>query len=648
MMKKAFKFCAVFLLILVLPVTGILNALADTQANEIVIFHTNDIHGAVAFSEGGSIGLDRVAAMKKMTENAILVDAGDATQGLPFASLTQGADVIKVMNLAGYDAMTPGNHEFDYGAERLLINASLAEFPLLSANVYREGKGLFASDTHDGCHVIIERGGRKIGFFGLTTTDTVTSTNPAGIADVDFMDEIEAAKREIDELTEEGADVIVAIVHLGVEVDVPCDSAALANAMTGEYSGKLDVIIDGHSHTVASDRVNDILIMQTGTGLVNLGKITLRFGEDGKLDVAEGVVLSHEEVVAMTAPDAEVEAEIEAITSGMMGLLTVPVAQSNTTLWGGTIDGVAEARVVETNLGSFSADAYRDAAEQFIAQAPGMEEYQGLPVIGVENGGGIRASLPAGTVTKGDLVSVFPFSNTLMIKQITPAILFATLESSVSQISGQDAQTGLLSANANGGFLQVSGICFTYDPTAPAGEKVLEVLLEADGTRLDRTDTETKLMLVSNNFIMSGGSGHAALAELSLIGEIGGELETVEAYLIRQANGALLPHQTIRGRIIPAGGYTPADYTAMILIKDAQGNPAVNTAVTYAVDGGELQTGQTDSEGFLRITVSDGPHSVRLDGSQKEAYLNNYSGAGTVETQYRGFPALTQPDEASH
>ncbi len=94
----------VFLLILVLAAAGSFSVLADAQANEIVIVHTNDIHGAVAFSEGGSIGLDRVAAMKKMTENAILVDAGDATQGLPFASLTQGAGVIKVMNMAGYDA----------------------------------------------------------------------------------------------------------------------------------------------------------------------------------------------------------------------------------------------------------------------------------------------------------------------------------------------------------------------------------------------------------------------------------------------------------------------------------------------------------------------------------------------------------------
>jgi len=640
---KVILFCLT--IILLLPI-GI-GAEAGNQTGDIVIYCTNDIHGAVAFSDGGSIGLDRVAAMKEQTENAILVDAGDATQGLPFASLTQGADVIRVMNAAGYDAMAVGNREFDYGTERLLSNAEIAEFPVLAANVYRDGSALLAGETHDGCHVIIEKAGKKIGFFGLTTADTSTSTNPVGIVGVEFTNEIEAAKREIDELTAEGADAIIAIAHLGEYDNVPCDSAALALAMDGAYSGRLDAIIDGHSHTIESESVNDVYIIQTGTGLVNLGKLTLRFGDDDILDAVEGELLSHEDVVAMVEPDPEVAAEIEGITAGMMELLRVPVAQSETAFWGGTIDGVAEARVVETNFGSFAADAYRDAALQFIAHAPDMDEYQGLPVIGAENGGGIRASLPGGTITKGDLVNVFPFSNTLMIKQITPQILFETLEISVSGISGQDTETGLLSGEANGGFLQVSGICFTYDPAAPVGSKVQEVVLEKDGTKLDRDDSETKLMLVANNFIMSGGSGHAVLAELPLIGEIGGELETVEAYLIQQANGQVLPHQAVCSRIIPVGGYVPADYKAVVIIKDADGNPIADVPVSYSVDGGEQQYGQTDSKGRLQISVPDGPHSVKLAGSQEEVYINNYSGAGTVETEYRAFPSLTltQADE---
>lgn len=116
------------------------------ENTQVVIYHTNDVHGAVTWSEGSSIGLDRVAAMKAQTEGSILVDAGDATQGVPYASLTQGADIIDVMNEAGYDVMAPGNHEFDYGTEVFLKNAQSAQFPMIAANVYRDGSLLLEQE----------------------------------------------------------------------------------------------------------------------------------------------------------------------------------------------------------------------------------------------------------------------------------------------------------------------------------------------------------------------------------------------------------------------------------------------------------------------------------------------------------------------
>ena len=168
---------------------------AVNSGMDIVIYHTNDMHGAVTYDAGSKcIGLDRVAAIKKETPGSILVDAGDATQGLPFASLTQGADVIDVMDAAGYDVMAAGNHEFDYGTEQFLANAARASFPILAANVYKDGHPLLESGASNGCHVIIERDGKKIGFFGLTTAKTATATNPGGIAGVEFKDEIKAAK----------------------------------------------------------------------------------------------------------------------------------------------------------------------------------------------------------------------------------------------------------------------------------------------------------------------------------------------------------------------------------------------------------------------------------------------------------------------
>jgi len=643
-MKKGKRFLFIVMALIWMFPGQVSASEAAKETKEIVIYHTNDMHGAVVYEEGGSIGLDHVAAMKKQTPNAILADAGDATQGLPYASLTQGADIMELMNAAGYDVMAAGNHEFDFGTEKFLQNVSLADFPVLAANVYRNGVPLLDGKEKNGCHTIIERDGIKVGFFGLTTAATATSTNPEGIKGLEFKDELETARQEIDALTEEGADVIVAIAHLGIYTNVPWDSNSLAEAMTGEYAGKLDVIIDGHSHTASSDFVNDILVMQTGTGLKNLGKVVIGFDEEGILDSIEGEILLAEEVIEAVEPEEEVQSQINSVVERMMADLSDVIGSSESVLWGGTIDGVAEARVVETNLGNLAADAYKDAAESFLAEAKGMESYQGLPVVAAENGGGIRASLPKGEVTKGDFINIFPFSNTLMIKEITPKILFGLLENSVSAIYGQEKETGLLTADANGGFLQVSGIRFIYDPEKEQGEKVLSVVLEATGEELDRTDEKTRILFVSNNFIMSGGNDYTVLAELPMVGEIGGELETVENYFLKITEGKELPVQTVQGRITIEGGYAPKDYTAYISIVNADGTTAANTPVTYYVDQEEAKEGVTDEEGMLSIVVSDGPHCVSLLEKQKPVYINNYTGAGIVENEYRGFPVLELPD----
>ena len=621
--------------------------LAAGGGTDIVIYHTNDMHGAVTYNEGSKcIGLDRVAAIKGQTPDSILADAGDATQGLPFASLTQGADVIDVMNAAGYDVMAAGNHEFDYGTDRFLSNAARASFPILAANVYKDGRPLLESGANNGCRFIVERAGKKIGFFGLTTAETATATNPSGIAGVEFKDEIETAKREIDALTAEGADAVIALAHLGEYTNVPCDSKKLAEAMTGAYQGKLNVIIDGHSHTLEEKTVNGVLIAQTGTALTNLGKVTLHFDDSGSVTPA-GELLSYDDMMAV-APDADVTAKIDAVNNSQQELLSKEVCRVSNTLWGGYVDGIAEPRVVETNMGDFTADAYRDAAQTFLATAAGMEAYRNNPVIGVENGGGIRASFANGTLTKNDLVSAFPFSNTLMIKQITPSILFEMLEVSVSSITGQDGATGLLSGQPSGGFLQVSGVRFTYDPSALQGAKVKEAFLEGSDTPLQKNDTATKLMLVSNNFVMSGGNDYTMLASLPLIGEIGGELETVEAYVLAQTGGggATLAAGGPAGRIVPESGYVPKDYTVTVKVQDSDGNPAANMPVSYYLDGGAPVWTQTDANGVLAVTVPDGPHGLALSETQKQVYINNYTGAGTVENEFRPFPVLLYQEPA--
>ena len=159
--------------------TKALSELSWKEGQAITVYHTNDVHG----NQGGGVGLAEVTALKRNTAASLLVDAGDATQGLALASLSKGEDVIELMNLAGYDAMAAGNHEFDYGQEQLKKNASLAEFPILSANVKKDGEPFFKGtygDTknNNGQYTVIEKAGAKIGIFGLTTQNTRTSSNP--------------------------------------------------------------------------------------------------------------------------------------------------------------------------------------------------------------------------------------------------------------------------------------------------------------------------------------------------------------------------------------------------------------------------------------------------------------------------------------
>ena len=435
MMMKKFLSAA---LILCMPLS--MTVSAQTAGNqedgdavqEVIIYHTNDTHGYLNGDGEEIVGIALAAGLKESTPNSILVDAGDATQGLPLASLTKGADVIELMNLAGYDLMTPGNHEFDFGTETFLSNAQKADFPVLAANIYRNGSPLLKDVQEDssGCHAVLEQNGVRIGFFGLTTADTASSTNPAGIKDLEFRDEIETAKTEINHLEEEGADVIVAMCHMG-NMDASCTSADLADAMTGEYQDKIDIIIDGHSHTVENEETNGILIVQTGSGMAGIGKLTLEVRGD---EVSASEELLGPADLADIVPDAAVAERLKQIESSQSDLLGETVGTTETTLWAGQVGVVALTRLVETNYGNFTADAFRSAAETYL-QTLGTDT--DLPVIAVENGGGIRAMSPNGDITMGDLISAFPFSNTIYLKKVTPAILYEVMEVSGTALDGQ-------------------------------------------------------------------------------------------------------------------------------------------------------------------------------------------------------------------
>lgn len=636
------------------------DALPQEDTITVTIYHTNDMHGALVRT-GSSIGVDKVAALRDATPDSILVDAGDATQGYPLASLSKGHDIIDIMNAAGYDLMVAGNHEFDYGTQQLLENAGAAGFPMLAANVYNKDTGHLLLEGsvpgNTGCHTIIERSGVKIGFFGLTTSGTKTATNPAGIQDVEFKDEIETAKKEIDELEKEGADAIIAVAHLGEYTNIPCNSKKLAEAMKDGYQGKLDAIIDGHSHTVENNRIeNGVLIQQNGADLIGLGKITLTVTPGAGVSQAKGSILKYENI--SVEPKAEVTAKIEEIKNSQDNIKSQPVTDINDTLWGGYVNDVAVARITETNLGDFMADAYQDAAQQFIQNASGLEQYRDLPVLGVMNGGGIRSSLYNGTVTRGDLATVLPFSNTLVTKEVTPKVIYEMLEQSVSSVTGQNQETGQIEGQPDGGFLQASGFSFTYDPDAEQGSKIESVTIPSNGQdkQLDRTDDTTKMVLVSNNFIMGGGNAYDMLETLPQLGEIGGELETVQAYIDSLTKNKTEPLDTAGialGRINVNGRYSNSQYEAAFRVMEnfasvqdrntsaSSGTPARNRQVSLYIDGNDVPVNKiSDEQGVVRITLPNGPHSIALSNSQKQIYVNNYIGAGIFNGKADELPAI--------
>ena len=598
----------------------------------VTILHTNDMHGSLVGSSS-VIGSDRIASLK-ILEDAILADGGDATQGVALASLSQGADVIDIMNTTGYDVMAAGNHEFDYGLDRLAENRQLASFPIISANTYYDGTPLFAGSynggTTDGESVIIERNGIKIGIFALTTVNTATSTKPEGIVGVEFKDEIETAKKQVEKLDEQGADVIIALTHMGViEDSAGCTSRQLAKAVADT---ELDAIIDGHSHSVVDEVVDGIVIGQTGTGGADVGRMEITVDENGEVSIDE--TLLSRAFFENIEPDAATAAKIDEINSKQSEMLAKVIGKTENTLWGGAINQISESRVGETNLGDIICDSMIYSVKQLVS-----EEYTDIPIIAVENGGGFRAAVPNGEITMGNIINTLPYANTVMFKEITPSVLYTYLEGFLSSVTAQDSETGFLTAKYSGSFPQIGGFRFEYDPNAAEGEKVQSVYLGDTETELDRNDTTTRFIIASNDYVIT----QDAFAKIPLLGEGSGLTQSVVDYIKYLTENGTKPISiaTTEGRIKTVGAYTPKDYTAHVQLT---GNvPAAGTELKIFVDGTAEATGTVTADGVLEFTVSDGPHAIKLYEGQHEVYVNNYSGNGVIKEYgglYLGYPML--------
>lgn len=498
-------------------------ALADYK---LTILHTNDFHArfepinkydsgcnAEDNAEGKCFGgsarlVSAIEAARARSANSILVDGGDQFQGTLFYTYYKGKLTAEMMNKMGYDAMTVGNHEFDDGPEVLRGFMDAVSFPVLMSNADVSREPLLADKLPKS--VVLEKDGEKIGLIGLTPQDTDELASPG--PNITFTDPADAVQGEVDKLTDAGVNKIIVLSHSGFGVD-----QRVAAATTG-----VDVIVGGHSNTLLSnsnDRaagpypvmVGETAIVQAYAYGKFLGELNVTFDDAGKLIEAVGEPILMDAAIsedaATVAAIAEAAKPLEEIRSRVVAATEVEIGGDR-----------AVCRAQECTMGNLIADAMLARVKD-----------QGIDVA-IQNSGGIRASIDAGEVTMGEVLTVLPFQNTLSTFQVSGAVLLEALENGVSQIE-----------DGAGRFPQVAGMSFAFDASQPAGARVSDVMIA--GAPIDPAKVYG---VVSNNYVRSGGDGYKMFVNAENAYDFGPDLADVTAEFLA-ANAPYQPY--IDGRI---------------------------------------------------------------------------------------------------
>ena len=419
----------------------------EAPPKDAVILYTNDVHTYI----DGALGYDSVAALKAelaaLGNDVLLVDAGDHAQGTAFGSMDKGKNIIELMNAAGYDLATLGNHEFDYGMTGCINLRSWATFPYVSSNFYNESAGVRGSNVLDS-YKIFEIGGEKVALIGITTPESFTKSTPAyfqdgsgnyiyGIAGGDDGKALYAdVQKAIDEAKAAGATKIIALGHLGVDAaSSPWTSKEVIQNVSG-----LDAFIDGHSHTtMASQEVSDkdgnkVLLTQTGEYLGAIGKMTI-----------SGGVITTELITEYTGSDAAVKAKQDDWITSVNDQLGVKIGSTDLTLDNYDDKGNRLVRKQETNTGDLAADAL-----YFLFDNMDMDVD-----VAIMNGGGVRNKDITGDISYLTCKSIHTFGNVACLQTVTGQQILDALEWGARGTTDVEV----------GGFLHVSGITYKVDGT---------------------------------------------------------------------------------------------------------------------------------------------------------------------------------------
>ncbi|SPJ23640.1 bifunctional metallophosphatase/5'-nucleotidase [Palleronia abyssalis] len=479
----------------------------------ITILHTNDFHSrfepisaydSTCSEEDNANGdcfggwarlVNAIEDAQERNDNTLLVDGGDQFQGTLFYTYYKGELAAEMMNALGYDGMTVGNHEFDDGPEVLQGFAQSIEFPILMSNADVSNEPLLDGVIEKS--TVIEKNGERIGLIGLTPQDTDELASPG--PNVTFSDPVAAVQAEVDRLTEEGVNKIVVLSHSSYRVD-----QRVAEETTG-----VDVIVGGHSNTLLGDMegaegpyptmVGDTAIVQAYAYGKYLGELNVTFDDEGNVTEASGAPIL---IDASIEEDIDVVSRIQEAAAPLNEIRNEVVAETSS-----EIVGVREdCRARECAMGNLIADAMLARTQD-----------QGIDVA-IQNSGGIRASIDAGEVTMGEVLTVLPFQNTLSTFQVTGATLVEALENGVSQYE-----------EGAGRFPQVAGMSFTVDPSAEAGSRVSDVMIDGEPV-----DPEATYGVVSNNYVRNGGDGYSMFVDAENAYDFGPDLADVTAEFLAE------------------------------------------------------------------------------------------------------------------
>ncbi|MDF2986927.1 MAG: 5-Nucleotidase domain protein [Eubacterium sp.] len=447
---------------------------------KVSVINTADVHGHIIYDSdaGGYYTLDEVNVMMGMPlmktivdeirqkdEDALLLDSGDMFHGTNEANVQKAQGIVEEANLMGYNAMVVGNHDFDFGMDRLIEIKSQLNYPMLSANIYKDGKPLFQQ------YKIVKIGDKKIGLFGLTVEDALVYTNSKDTKGVTVQDPIKAAEKMVEFLKKE-TDSIILISHLGDEID---------KQVVDQVKG-IDLILCGHHHFLYEKAVN-----YKGTYLVEAGGYSTHVGL-AEMYFRKGKITKVVWKVIQSTDEAKANKEMKKVGEKYYAL-AMEAGKEQVGKAAVTLDGVrSRVRSQETNLANLLTDAMRETGNADLA---------------LMNGGGIRESIPSGDVNLYNIGKALPFSNYLVTAEVKGEKIYQALERGIRQYPN---------SGTNGGFLQVSGINYVFDASKNAGDRVVSITI--NGEPLDK-NKNYKVAL--NDYIFNGGDNFTEFEDSKLL-----------------------------------------------------------------------------------------------------------------------------------